>query len=47
MTIFDGAQCYPDLRSIPELPDAVFTLTSPKVTEQVVQECVDLGIKQV
>ena len=44
---FEGAQCYPDLKSIPEKPDAVFILTSPKVTEQIVQECVDLGIKQV
>jgi hypothetical protein len=27
--------------------DAVFILASPKVTEQVVQQCVDLGIKHV
>jgi hypothetical protein len=27
--------------------DAVFILSSPKVTEQVVQQCVDLGIKHV
>jgi uncharacterized protein len=47
ITTFEGAQCYPDLKSIPEKPDAVFILTSPKVTEQVVQQCVDLGIKQV
>jgi predicted CoA-binding protein len=47
MTTFDGAPCYPDLKSIPERPDAVFTLTSPQVTEQVVQQCVDLGIKHV
>ena len=47
MTSFEGAQCYPDLKSIPEKPDAVFILTSPKVTEQVVQQCVELGIKQV
>ena len=47
ITTFEGAQCYPDLQSIPEKPDAVFILTSPKVTEQVVQQCVELGIKQV
>ncbi|HEU0296151.1 MAG TPA: CoA-binding protein [Anaerolineales bacterium] len=47
MTTFEGAQCYPDLKSIPEKPDAVFILTSPKVTEQVVQQCVALGIKYV
>ena len=47
MTAYEGAVCYPDLKSIPEKPDAVFTLTSPKVTEQIVQQCVDLGIKHV
>ncbi len=44
---YDGDQCYPDLKSIPEKPEAVFILTSPKVTEQIVQQCVDLGIKYV
>lgn len=47
VTTFDGASCYPDLKSIPEKPDAVFVLTNPKVTEQIVQQCVDLGIKHV
>jgi predicted CoA-binding protein len=44
---YDGETCYPDLKSIPEKPDAVFILTSPKVTEQIVQQCVNLGIKYV
>ena len=44
---FDGSLCYPDLKSIPEKLDAVFMLTSPRVTEQIVQQCVDLGIKHV
>ena len=44
---FDGVPCYPDLNSIPDKPDAVFILASPKVTDQIVQECVDLGIKHV
>jgi predicted CoA-binding protein len=47
ISAFDGAVCYPDLISISEKPDAVFMLTSPRVTEQVVQQCVDLGIKRV
>jgi len=47
ISTFEGATCYPDLKSIPEKVDAVFILTSPKVTEQVVQQCVDLGIKHV
>ena len=44
---YEGAPCYADLKSIPEKPDAVFMLTNPKVTEQMVQQCVDLGIKHV
>jgi hypothetical protein len=47
LTTFDGDPCYPDLRSIPEKPDAVFILANPNVTEQIVQQCVDLGIKHV
>lgn len=44
---FNGATCYPDLKSIPETPDAVFILANPKVTDQIVEQCVDLGIKHV
>jgi predicted CoA-binding protein len=47
ISIYDGAPCYPDLNSIPEKPDAVFIMTNPKVTEQVVNQCVHLGIKHV
>jgi predicted CoA-binding protein len=44
---FEGDPCYPDLRSIPEKPDGVFILTNPKITGQVVQQCVELGIPRV
>ena len=47
LTSFEGDPCYPDLKSIPERPDAVFILTKPEVTEQIVQQCVDLGIQRV
>jgi predicted CoA-binding protein len=47
LTSFEGDPCYPNLGSIPERPDAVFILTNPKVSEQIVQQCVDLGIKRV
>jgi predicted CoA-binding protein len=47
LTTFEGDPCYPDLKSIPEKPDAVFILTNPKVSEQIVQQCVDLGIQRV
>jgi len=47
ISTYEGSDCYADLKSIPEKVDAVFILTSPKVTEQVIQQCVDLGIKHV
>ncbi len=47
LATFDGDPCYPDLKSIPEKPQAVFILTNPKVSEQIVQQCVELGIKRV
>jgi len=47
ITTYEGAPCYSDLKSIPEKPDAVFILTSPKVTDRIIQQCVDLGVKHV
>jgi predicted CoA-binding protein len=47
IAVFDSGPCYPNLKSIPEKPGAVFILANPRVTEQIVQECVDLGIKHV
>jgi predicted CoA-binding protein len=47
LTTFEGDPCYPDLKSIPEKPDAVFILANPKVSEQIVEQCVDLGIRHV
>lgn len=47
ITTYDGVTCYPDLKSIPEKVDAVFILTNPKVTDQIVQQCVELGVKHV
>jgi uncharacterized protein len=44
---FNGDVCYPDLKSVPEKVDAVFILANPKITEQIVQQCMDLGVKHV
>lgn len=44
---FEGDACYPDLKSIPQAPRRGVHLTNPRVTRQVVQQCVDLGIKHV
>jgi hypothetical protein len=47
LTSFDGDPCYPNLKAIPEKPEAVFILTNPKVSEEIVQQCVELGIQRV
>lgn len=47
ISTFEGDPCYPDLQSIPKTPEAVFILASPRVTDVVVQQCVDLGVKHV
>jgi predicted CoA-binding protein len=47
ISMYEKAVCYPDLKSIPEKVDAVFVLASPKVTEQIVRQCVELGVKHV
>lgn len=44
---FEGVTCYPDLKSIPQKPDAVFILANPAVTDQIVQQCVELGVRHV
>jgi predicted CoA-binding protein len=44
---FEGDPCYPDLQSIPDKPDGVFILTNPKITHQIVQQCVEVGIPRV
>src|SRR5512146_2305688 len=47
MKEFKGDRCYPDLKSVPEKADAVFILANPRVTDEIVKECVELGVKQV
>jgi uncharacterized protein len=47
ITTYDGAPCYPDLKSLPEKLDGVFILANPQVTEQIVRQCVELGIRRV
>ena len=44
---FKGDPCYPDLASTPEKPDAVFILARPEVTDEIVRQCVDVGVKHV
>lgn len=38
---------YPDLKSLREPPQLVITVVPPKITEKVIEECHELGIKEV
>jgi predicted CoA-binding protein len=40
----EGVPCYPNLQSIPESIDGVVVATHPDMTEQVVSECVEIGV---
>ena len=43
----EGAPCYPDVKSIPGGVDGVVIVTRPEVTEQIVRDCAEAGIKHV
>jgi len=39
--------CWPNLMSLPEKPSVVITVVPPKVTEEIVKECKNLGINKI
>ncbi len=43
----DGNPCYPSLVSVPKKPDVVITVVPPEITEKIVEEAKELGIKKV
>lgn len=43
----EGLKTYPDLASLPEVPHGISIITPPKITEQVVEQAVSLGIKHI
>ena len=47
LDIIDGDPCYPSLTALPTRPDAVSVVVPPKVTEQIIKDCIELGIKRV
>jgi predicted CoA-binding protein len=47
MQTFEGDRCYPDLKSIPGGVDGVVIITKPEVTERIVRDCNDAGIRRV
>ena len=42
-----GDRCYPRLRDLPVLPNVVDIVVPPKITEETVKECKDLGIEKI
>lgn len=42
----EGQTCYPDLASLPERVDGVSIVTPPAVTEAVVEQAADAGLKR-
>lgn len=44
-TEVDGDPLYPDLRSLPEVPQAIVTVVPPEVTRTVVEQALQTGIR--
>lgn len=44
---FEGAVCYPSVKAIPGGVDGVVIITRPELTEQIVRDCADAGVKRV
>ena len=47
MQMFEGDRCYPTLQSIPGGVDGVVIITRPEVTERIVHDCNDAGVRRV
>lgn len=46
-TVEEGEPCYPNMQAIPGGVDGVVIVTSPAVTEQIVQDCIAAGVPRV
>jgi len=44
---FEGDRCYPDVKSIPGGVDGVVIVTRPELTERIVHDCVEAGVRRV
>jgi predicted CoA-binding protein len=42
-----GRKIYRNLRELEKIPDLVITVVPPSVTERIVEECKELGIKEI
>jgi uncharacterized protein len=43
----DGITCYENIKALPEKPEAVLLAGPPSVSEAVVKECIDIGVKNI
>jgi len=43
----EGLEAHPDLKSLPTKPHGVSIVTPPKITDRVVDEAIELGIKHI
>lgn len=43
----NGDKCYGNLHQLPEKPNVVVTVVPPKVTEKIIEEAAELGIKRI
>ena len=47
MQTFEGDRCYPELQSIPGGVDGVVIITRPEITDKIVHDCRDAGVRRV
>ena len=47
MQTFEGDRCYPNLQSIPGGVDGVVIITRPEITERIVRDCTNAGVRRV
>src|SRR6187549_3123771 len=47
MQNYEGDRCYSDIQSIPGGVDAVVIITRPEITEQIVKDCHEAGVRRV
>jgi len=47
MATYEGERCYPDVQSIPGGVDGVVIVTRPEITERIVRDCHDAGVRRV
>jgi len=47
MQTFEGDRCYPDLQSIPGGVEGVVIITRPTITQRIVRDCNEAGVRRV